>query len=59
MRPLEGITVLTLEHAVAAPFCTRQLADLGARVIKIERPDTGDFARAYDTRVNGQASYFV
>jgi len=59
MRPLEGITVLTLEHAVAAPFCTRQLADLGARVIKIERPDTGDFSRAYDTRVNGQASYFV
>jgi len=59
MRPLEGITVLTLEHAVAAPFCTRQLADLGARVIKIERPGTGDFARAYDTRVNGQASYFV
>jgi itaconate CoA-transferase len=59
MRPLQGITVVTLEHAVAAPFCTRQLADLGARVIKIERPGTGDFARAYDTRVRGQASHFV
>jgi itaconate CoA-transferase len=59
MLPLEGITVLALEHAVAAPFCTRQLADLGARVIKIERPGSGDFARAYDTRVHGQASYFV
>lgn len=59
MRPLEGITVLTLEHALAAPFCTRQLADLGARVIKIERPGAGDFARAYDTRVQGQSSYFV
>ena len=59
MRPLEGITVLALEHAVAAPFCTRQLADLGARVVKIERPGSGDFARAYDTRVRGQASYFV
>lgn len=59
MRPLDGITVVTLEHAVAAPFCTRQLADLGARVIKIERPGTGDFARAYDERVRGQASFFV
>src|SRR3954451_16669680 len=59
MRPLEGITVVTLEHAIAAPFCTRQLADLGARVIKIERPGVGDFARAYDTRVHGQASHFV
>jgi crotonobetainyl-CoA:carnitine CoA-transferase CaiB-like acyl-CoA transferase len=59
MRPLEGITVLTLEHAIAAPFCTRQLADLGARVIKVERPGTGDFARAYDQRVNGLASHFV
>jgi len=58
-RPLEGITVLTLEHAIAAPFCTRQLADLGARVIKVERPGTGDFARAYDQRVNGLASHFV
>ena len=59
MRPLEGITVVSLEHAVAAPFATRQLADLGARVIKIERPATGDFARGYDTRVNGLASHFV
>ena len=50
-RPLDGITVVTLEHAIAAPFCTRQLADLGARVIKIERPGSGDFARAYDERV--------
>lgn len=58
-RPLDGVTVVTLEHAVAAPFCTRQLADLGARVIKIERPGVGDFARAYDTRVNGMSSYFV
>ena len=48
MRPLEGITVVALEHAIAAPFCTRQLADLGARVIKIERPGVGDFARSYD-----------
>ncbi|MEF8733937.1 MAG: CaiB/BaiF CoA-transferase family protein [Candidatus Accumulibacter meliphilus] len=59
MRPLDGITVVTLEHAIAAPFCTRQLADLGARVIKIERPHTGDFARAYDERVRGLASHFV
>jgi itaconate CoA-transferase len=59
MRPLEGITVVTLEHAIAAPFCTRQLADLGARVIKIERPGVGDFARAYDSRVRGLASHFV
>ncbi|HRE20463.1 MAG TPA: CaiB/BaiF CoA-transferase family protein [Rhabdaerophilum sp.] len=59
MRPLDGITVVTLEHAIAAPFATRQLADLGARVIKIERPGVGDFARAYDTRVNGLASHFV
>ena len=59
MRPLEGITVVTLEHAIAAPFCTRQLADLGARVIKVERPGVGDFARAYDTRVHGQSSHFV
>jgi itaconate CoA-transferase len=58
-RPLDGVTVLTLEHAVAAPFATRQLADLGARVIKIERPGEGDFARKYDQRVKGQASYFV
>ena len=59
MRPLDGVTVVTLEHAIAAPFCTRQLADLGARVIKIERPGTGDFARGYDTRVRGMASHFV
>jgi len=59
VRPLDGITVLTLEHAIAAPFCTRQLADLGARVIKVERPGSGDFARAYDERVKGMASHFV
>ncbi|GAB7531113.1 CaiB/BaiF CoA-transferase family protein [Pseudomonas sp. 3A(2025)] len=59
MRPLDGITVVSLEHAIAAPFCTRQLADLGARVIKVERPGTGDFARGYDQRVNGLASHFV
>ncbi|MBV8623485.1 MAG: CoA transferase [Herbaspirillum sp.] len=58
-RPLEGITVISLEHAIAAPFCTRQLADLGARVIKIERPGVGDFARGYDTRVHGLSSHFV
>ena len=57
--PLEGITVVSLEQAVAAPFASRQLADLGARVIKIERPGTGDFARGYDTTVNGMASHFV
>ncbi len=59
MRPLDGITVVSLEHAIAAPFCTRQLADLGARVIKVERPGVGDFARAYDTRVKGQSSHFI
>jgi crotonobetainyl-CoA:carnitine CoA-transferase CaiB-like acyl-CoA transferase len=59
MRPLEGIKVVALEHAIAAPFCTRQLADLGARVIKIERPGVGDFARRYDERVHGLASHFV
>ena len=58
-RPLDGITVVSLEHAIAAPFCTRQLADLGARVIKVERPGGGDFARAYDQRVDGMASHFV
>ena len=57
--PLSGITVVSLEHAIAAPFATRQLADLGARVIKIERPGVGDFARAYDERVHGMASHFV
>jgi len=59
MRPLDGVKVVTLEHAIAAPFCTRQLADLGARVIKIERPGTGDFARGYDGRVSGLSSHFV
>ncbi len=59
MLPLDGIKVVTFEHAIAAPFCTRQLADLGARVIKIERPGVGDFARGYDERVNGLASHFV
>ena len=57
--PLEGMLVVSLEHAVAAPFATRQLVDLGARVIKIEKPGTGDFARAYDESVNGLSSYFV
>ncbi len=59
MLPLEGITVVSLEQAVAAPFATRQLADLGARVIKVERPGVGDFARGYDAAVRGMASYFV
>jgi crotonobetainyl-CoA:carnitine CoA-transferase CaiB-like acyl-CoA transferase len=59
MQPLKGLTVVTLEHAIAAPFATRQLADLGARVIKIERPGSGDFARGYDERVRGLASHFV
>jgi itaconate CoA-transferase len=59
MTPLQGITVVSVEQAVAAPFATRQLADLGARVIKIERPDGGDFARGYDTTVKGLSSYFV
>ena len=58
-QPLQGITILTLEHAIAAPFCTRQLADLGARVIKVERPGVGDFARQYDQRARGLASHFV
>jgi itaconate CoA-transferase len=59
MQPLKNITVVTLEHAIAAPFATRQLADLGARVIKVERPGVGDFARGYDSRVRGLASHFV
>jgi len=59
MRPLDGITVVALEQAVAAPFATRQLADLGARVIKIERPQVGDFARDYDATVRGLSSHFV
>jgi len=59
LLPLSGITVVTLEHAIAAPLATRHLADLGARVIKIERPGSGDFARGYDERVRGLASHFV
>ena len=59
MRPLEGVTVVALEQAVAAPFATRQLADLGARVIKVERPRTGDFARSYDATAKGLSSHFV
>jgi itaconate CoA-transferase len=59
MRPLDGITVIAFEQAVAAPFATRQLADLGARVIKIERPKVGDFARDYDATVKGMSSHFV
>ncbi|MFF2809834.1 CaiB/BaiF CoA transferase family protein [Streptomyces sp. NPDC058000] len=59
MLPLDGITVVALEQAVAAPFATRQLADLGARVIKVERPGTGDFARGYDETVRGMSSHFV
>lgn len=59
MRPLEGITVVALEQAIAAPLATRHLADLGARVIKIERPGTGDFARSYDHEVRGMSSHFV
>jgi itaconate CoA-transferase len=58
-RPLEGITVVSIEQAVAAPFAARQLGDLGARVIKVERPDGGDFARGYDKAVDGQSAYFV
>lgn len=57
--PLEGVTVVSLEHAIAAPLATRHLADMGARVIKVERPGSGDFARAYDARVEGLASHFV
>src|ERR1700756_3014998 len=57
--PLHGITVVSLEQAVAAPYATRQLADLGARVIKVERTGAGDFARSYDEAVRGQSSYFV
>lgn len=59
MLPLTGITVVSLEQAVAAPFATRQLADLGARVIKVERPGSGDFARGYDRSVKGMSSHFV
>src|SRR3954469_1286882 len=59
MRPLDGVTGVALEHVIAGPFCTRQLADLGARIIKIERPGVGDPARAYDDRVRGMSSHFV
>ncbi|MGD0102526.1 MAG: CaiB/BaiF CoA-transferase family protein [Rhodopila sp.] len=59
MRPMEGMRVVALEHAVAAPLCTRHLADMGADVIKIERPGEGDFARAYDDYVNGVCSHFI
>src|SRR5437867_131537 len=59
MQPLEGITVIALEQAVAAPLATRHLADLGARIIKIERPGVGDFARSYDDRARGLSSHFV
>lgn len=58
-RPLDGLLVVSLEQAIAAPYCTRLLADQGARVIKVERPDGGDFARAYDTRARGLSSHFV
>jgi itaconate CoA-transferase len=58
-RPLDGLLVVSLEQAIAAPYCTRLLADQGARIIKVERPDGGDFARAYDTRARGLASHFV
>ncbi|MEM6761550.1 MAG: CaiB/BaiF CoA-transferase family protein [Pseudomonadota bacterium] len=59
MRPLDGLLVVTIEQAIAAPYCTRLLADQGARVIKVERPDGGDFARGYDTRTRGLSSHFV
>ena len=59
MRPLEGVTVVSIEQAVAVPYATRQLADLGARVIKIERPSVGDFARGYDDAVRGMSSQFI
>ena len=59
LTPLSGKLVVTLEQAVAAPFCSSRLADAGARVIKIERKGTGDFARAYDTAANGESAYFT
>jgi len=59
MRPLEGVTVVALEQVIAGPFCTRQLAELGARVIKIERPEGGDAARGYGRTVQGLSSHFV
>src|SRR5262245_42305059 len=57
--PLAGVTVVALEQVIAAPMCSRTLADFGARVIKVERPDGGDFARHYDDVVNGMAAHFV
>ena len=57
--PLNDVTVISIEQAIAAPYCSRLLADLGARVIKVERPDGGDFARKYDTRARGLSSHFV
>ena len=57
--PLHGLLVIALEQAVAAPFCSSRLADAGARVIKVERKGSGDFARGYDTAANGQSAYFV
>ena len=59
MLPLEGTLVVAMEQAIAAPFATRQLADLGARVIKVERPGSGDFARGYDEKVRGMSSQFI
>lgn len=59
MKPMEGKLVLALEQAVAAPLCTSRLADAGARIIKIERPDVGDFARQYDDVAKGESAYFV
>ena len=59
MLPLHGVTVVSCEQAVAAPLATRHLADLGARVIKVERPGCGDFARGYDETVRGMSSHFV
>src|SRR3954462_7964244 len=59
MLPLEGLKVVALEQAVAAPFCSRQLADMGAEVVKIERPDGGDSARAYDSAMKGTSAYFA
>src|ERR1700685_4468104 len=59
VRPLDGVTVVSLEHAISGPFCTRQLADQGARVIKIERPGVGDFARGCDERGRGVSSQFI
>src|ERR1700733_2254318 len=57
--PLSGLRVVALEQAVAAPFCSRQLADMGADVVKVERPSVGDPARAYDSAIHGQSAYFV